>query len=100
MVDPGAVYVDTTVVVGRDVTLFPGVILQGSTVVGDGTELGPNTRLVDTVVGAECVVEQTTGRNARVGDRCVVGPYALLEPGADVPADTVTGPFYTANSGL
>lgn len=100
MVDPGAVYVDTTVVVGRDVTLFPGVILQGSTVVGDGTELGPNTRLVDTLVGAECVVEQTTGRNACVGDRCVVGPYALLEPGADVPADTVTGPFYTANSGL
>ena len=41
MVDPAAVYVDTTVAVGRDVTLFPGVILQGSTVVGDGTELGP-----------------------------------------------------------
>ena len=31
MVDPASVYVDTTVVVGRDVTLFPGVILQGST---------------------------------------------------------------------
>lgn len=100
MVDPGAVYVDTTVEVGRDVTLFPGVILQGSTVVGDGTELGPNTRLVDTVVGAECVIEQTTARNATVGDRSVVGPYASLGPGAEVPDDTVTGPFYTAEPGL
>ena len=100
MVDPAAVYIDTTVAVGRDVTLFPGVILQGSTVVGDGTELGPNTRLIDTVVGAECVIEQTTGRNAVVGDRSVVGPYASLAPGAEVPADSVTGPFYTAEPGL
>ncbi len=100
MVDPAAVYVDTTVAVGRDVTLFPGVILQGSTVVGDGTELGPNTRLIDTVVGADCVIEQTTGRNAVVGDRSVVGPYASLAPGAEVPADSVTGPFYTADPGL
>jgi bifunctional UDP-N-acetylglucosamine pyrophosphorylase/glucosamine-1-phosphate N-acetyltransferase len=100
MVDPSAVYVDTTVRVGRDVTLFPGVMLQGSTVVGDGTELGPDTRLVDTVVGAECVVERTTGRNATIGDRSSVGPYASLAPGADIPADSVTGPFYTADPGL
>ena len=37
---------------GRDVTLFPGTILQGRTVVGDGAEIGPDTRLVDCVVGA------------------------------------------------
>lgn len=100
MVDPSAVYVDTTVKVGRDVTLFPGVMLQGATVVGDGSELGPDTRLVDTVVGAECVVERTTGRNATIGDRSTVGPFASLAPGAEVPADSVTGPFYTAEPGL
>ncbi len=41
MVDPAAVYVDTTVAVGTDVTLFPGVILQGTTVIGDGTRWDP-----------------------------------------------------------
>jgi bifunctional UDP-N-acetylglucosamine pyrophosphorylase/glucosamine-1-phosphate N-acetyltransferase len=100
MVDPSAVYIDTTVVVGTDVTLFPGVILQGSTVVGDGTELGPNTRLVDTAVGADCVVEQTTARSARIGDRSTVGPYASFAEGSELPADSVTGPFYTADSEL
>ncbi len=98
MVDPAAVYVDTTVTVGRDVTLFPGVILQGATVVGDGTELGPGTRLVDTVVGAEAVVEATTARSARIGDRAVVGPFASLGPGAEVADDTTTGAFYTADA--
>lgn len=100
IVDPSAVYVDTTVVVGTDVTLFPGVILQGSTVIGDGCEVGPNTQLIDTVVGADCVVQATTADNSVVGDRCIVGPYASFAPGSEVPSDSITGPFYTAPSAL
>ncbi len=100
MVDPAAVYVDTTVLVGTDVTLFPGVILQGNTVIGSGSEIGPNSRLVDTVVGDSCVVQASTAVNSRIGDRCVVGPYASLGPADLVASDTVTGPFYTAGSEL
>lgn len=96
MLDPAAVYIDTTVTVGQDVTLFPGVILQGSTVIGDRSELGPNTRLVDCTVGSDCVIEQTTARAATIGDRCCVGPYAVLDPGAELAPDVTTGPFYTA----
>ena len=98
MLDPSSVFVDTTVTVGRDVTLFPGVILQGTTRVGDGTELGPNTRLVDCEVGDDCVIEQTTARSARIGDRALVGPYASLGPGTAVPPDVTTGPFYTRDA--
>ncbi|MFZ4519579.1 MAG: bifunctional UDP-N-acetylglucosamine diphosphorylase/glucosamine-1-phosphate N-acetyltransferase GlmU [Microthrixaceae bacterium] len=97
MLDPSSVFVDTTVEVGGDVTLFPGVILQGSTAVGNGSEIGPNTRLVDTRVGQDCTVEQTTATAARIGDRARVGPYAVLGPGAEVPADLATGPFYTSD---
>jgi len=98
MLDPSSVFVDTTVRVGRDVTLFPGVILQGRTVVGDHTEIGPGTRLVDCQVGEECTIEQTTARSARIGDRCTVGPYADLRPGSYVPSDVATGPFYTSDT--
>jgi bifunctional UDP-N-acetylglucosamine pyrophosphorylase / glucosamine-1-phosphate N-acetyltransferase len=98
MVDPSAVYIDTTVDVASDVTLFPGVILQGSTRIGRGTELGPNTRLVDCEVGQDCVVEQTAARLARIGDRAVVGPYVSLGPGTTVPADARVGPLYTSDA--
>ena len=47
MVDPAQTYVDVTVELSPDVTLFPGTILQGTTVVGPGAEIGPATRLVD-----------------------------------------------------
>jgi bifunctional UDP-N-acetylglucosamine pyrophosphorylase/glucosamine-1-phosphate N-acetyltransferase len=95
MLDPANTYVDTTVTIGRDVTLFPGVILQGSTVVGDRSEIGPHTRLVDCVVGADAVISFSSGRNATVGDGAQVGPYAVLEPNSVVASNGSTGAFYT-----
>ena len=95
MVDPDETYIDVTVELGRDVTLFPGTMLQGRTVIGSGTEIGPDTRLVDCVVGTGAVVEHTVGHNAEVGEGARVGPYAYLAPGTSVPGWAVTGPFYT-----
>lgn len=96
MLDPANTYVDTTVIVGRDVTLFPGTILQGDTVIGDGCEIGPNTQLVDCAIGERTRVVASTGRRAQVGSAADVGPYAHLAPGTEVPDGQVTGPFYTS----
>ena len=83
---------------GADVTLFPDTILQGACVVGAGAELGPNTRLVDCVVGAGAVIENTVGRDAEIGAGAHLGPFAVLEPGSSVPDGARPGPFYTAVS--
>jgi bifunctional UDP-N-acetylglucosamine pyrophosphorylase/glucosamine-1-phosphate N-acetyltransferase len=96
MVDPAATYVDATVRLAADVTLFPGVVLQGATIVGEGAELGPGTRLIDCVVGARASIESTVAREAEIGEGAVVGPFAVLGPGASVPAGARTGPHYAA----
>jgi bifunctional UDP-N-acetylglucosamine pyrophosphorylase/glucosamine-1-phosphate N-acetyltransferase len=97
MVDPTRTYVDVTVELAPDVTLFPGVVLQGTTVVHAGAEIGPGTRLVDCVVGENASLDHTVARDADIGRDAVVGPYAVLEPGTRVPSGTRTGPFYTAS---
>jgi bifunctional UDP-N-acetylglucosamine pyrophosphorylase/glucosamine-1-phosphate N-acetyltransferase len=98
MVDPDRTYIDATVQLAPDVTLFPGTVLQGATVVGEGAEIGPNTRLVECTVGARTVVEETVGRHADIGAGAIVGPYAFLEPGSHVSPGRRTGPFYTATA--
>ncbi|HET7486779.1 MAG TPA: bifunctional UDP-N-acetylglucosamine diphosphorylase/glucosamine-1-phosphate N-acetyltransferase GlmU [Acidimicrobiales bacterium] len=98
MVDPARTYVDATVEIGQDVTLFPGTMLQGATVVGTGAQLGPDCRLVDCVVAEGAVVEHTVGRQAEIGADARVGPFASLAPGSRVPAGTVTGPFFSATT--
>jgi bifunctional UDP-N-acetylglucosamine pyrophosphorylase/glucosamine-1-phosphate N-acetyltransferase len=99
MLDPRQTFIDVTVTIGRDVTLYPGTILQGSTVVGDGCEIGPDTRLVDCAVGAGAIVEHAVGHDAEIGPSAVVGPYAHLPSGSHVAANATTGAFYTAPVG-
>lgn len=98
MVDPERTYVDSTVKLAPDVTLFPDTILQGTCEIGAGTEIGPNTRLVDCRVGARCVVENTVGRRAVIGDDVRLGPFAVLEEGTVLSDGARPGPFYTSNS--
>ncbi len=96
MLDPRQTFIDVTVKLGRDVTLYPGTILQGSTVVGDGCDIGPDTRLVDCAVGEGAFVEHTVGHDAEIGAGAVVGPYAHLPAGSSVVSGGTTGAFYTA----
>jgi len=95
MLDPATCYIDATVTLGRDVTLFPNTLLQGRTVVGEGAELGPDTRLVDCMVGSGARVEKTVGHDAEVGPNAEVGPFVSLQPGAQVPAGARISPFTT-----
>ncbi len=99
IVDPAATYVDATVNLAADVTLFPGTILRGATTVGAGSEIGPSARLTDTRVGERSSVSDTVATHAEIGDDAVVGPFAVLEPGARVVSGARTGPFYTGGTG-
>jgi bifunctional UDP-N-acetylglucosamine pyrophosphorylase/glucosamine-1-phosphate N-acetyltransferase len=98
MLDPERTYIDATVQLAEDVTLFPGTVLQGRTVVERGAEIGPETRLVDCIVGEGAVVENSVGRLAEIGAGARVGPFAALLPGSRVAPGAVTGPFFAGES--
>jgi bifunctional UDP-N-acetylglucosamine pyrophosphorylase/glucosamine-1-phosphate N-acetyltransferase len=89
MWDPVTTYIDVDVTLATDVVLLPGVILQGACVVGEHAELGPDTRLVDTTVGEGAVITSSVCRRSVVGPDARVGPFAVLDEGAEVPAGGV-----------
>jgi bifunctional UDP-N-acetylglucosamine pyrophosphorylase/glucosamine-1-phosphate N-acetyltransferase len=93
MTDPARTYLDTTVALAPDVVLLPGTILQGRTVVGTGSVIGPDTQLVDTVVGEDATVQQTVARDSVIGDGATVGPYASLRAGTRLAAGVHVGTF-------
>ncbi len=55
--DPGSVYLEWTVELARDVTVYPGVALFGETKVGEGATLLPGAVLVDSEVKPETLVK-------------------------------------------
>jgi len=93
MLDPGHTYVDSTVELAEDVTIFPGTVLQGSTKVARGAELGPGTHLVDCTIGARARVRATSAERVDVGEDAQVGPWAWLAPGTVVAPGSVVRPL-------
>ena len=81
VVDPATTWVDVTVAFEPDAVVHPGTQLLGATVLGSGAEVGPNSRLTDTVVGEGAVASFTVAEGARIGAGASVGPYAYLRPG-------------------
>jgi bifunctional UDP-N-acetylglucosamine pyrophosphorylase/glucosamine-1-phosphate N-acetyltransferase len=93
MVDPSRTYIDATVALESDVRLLPGTILEGRTVISAGSVIGPDTQLVDSIVGERAVVRQTVAREAEIGDDCTVGPYVSLRPGTRLAPGAHVGTF-------
>ncbi|MFF4254407.1 bifunctional UDP-N-acetylglucosamine diphosphorylase/glucosamine-1-phosphate N-acetyltransferase GlmU [Streptomyces sp. NPDC001663] len=81
VIDPATTWVDVTVTFEQDAVVHPGTQLHGSTHVGEGAEVGPNSRLTDTRVEAGARVDNTVANGAHVGPQASVGPYAYLRPG-------------------
>jgi len=93
MADPARTYIDATVELAEDVRLLPGTVLEGRTSIGAGSVIGPDSRLVDTMVGEEVTITYSVTRDAEVGDGAMVGPYAHLRPGTRLARGAKIGNF-------
>ncbi len=93
VVDPATTWVDADVVLAPDVTILPGVQLQGATVVAEDAVIGPDCTLKDTEVGAGARVVRTHAELAVIGAGSVVGPFSYLRPGTILGAAGKVGAF-------
>ncbi|WP_340378321.1 bifunctional UDP-N-acetylglucosamine diphosphorylase/glucosamine-1-phosphate N-acetyltransferase GlmU [Streptomyces sp. SS7] len=93
VVDPATTWVDVTVTFEQDAVVHPGTQLHGATHLGEGAEVGPNSRLTDTVVGAGARVDNTVAYSSHIGAQASVGPYAYLRPGSRLGAKGKIGTY-------
>jgi bifunctional UDP-N-acetylglucosamine pyrophosphorylase/glucosamine-1-phosphate N-acetyltransferase len=86
MADPDQVFIDASVELEAGARLYPGVHLEGATSVGASAQIGPDTYILDSRIGAGSHVWYAVVRQAEIGEGAEVGPYVSLRPG------TVLGP--------
>ena len=98
VIDPASTWVDVTVTFERDAVVHPGTQLHGSTHVGEGAEVGPNSRLKNTVVGAGARVDNTVSNDSEIGAGASVGPFAYLRPGTRLGTKSKIGTFVEAKN--
>ena len=78
--DPANTYIDPRCRIGEDVTILPGTILQGNTVIGRGCRIGPNTMIRDCAIGEDTTVNASQLNESTVGSHTTVGPFAYVRP--------------------
>ncbi|MFF2960414.1 bifunctional UDP-N-acetylglucosamine diphosphorylase/glucosamine-1-phosphate N-acetyltransferase GlmU [Streptomyces sp. NPDC057963] len=93
VVDPASTLIDAGVTYERDAIVHPGTQLLGTTHLAEDAEVGPNSRLTDTVVGAGARVDSTVADRAEVGEGATVGPYAYLRPGTKLGTKAKAGTY-------
>ncbi len=93
IIDPTQTYIDASVVLGNDSTIFPGVHLLGRTVIGVAATIGPDCKLLDTVVGDGSTISYSVVSETEIGSECTVGPYAHLRPGTRLNDHSKVGSF-------
>jgi bifunctional UDP-N-acetylglucosamine pyrophosphorylase/glucosamine-1-phosphate N-acetyltransferase len=81
VLDPETTWVGADVRLAPDVVLLPGTHLEGVTVVGSGAEIGPDTTIADTVVGAGARVLRSHVTGSTIGAGATVGPFSYVRPG-------------------
>lgn len=93
IVDPDNTYIDQDVEIGRDTVIYPFSFLEGRTKVGGECLIGPNTRLVDTSLGARVEATYSVLVGSEVEDDVTIGPFAYLRPGTQVRSRAKIGDF-------
>ena len=93
LLDPGATYIDVEVRIGRDSTIYPNALLEGSTVIGRDCAIGPSVRIADSSIGDRSTVQFAVILGSTVGKDVAVGPFVRMRPGVEMADGSKAGAF-------
>ena len=94
MIDPASTWIDAGVTIGKDSVLYPNVILEGATVIGEDCIVRSGTRITDCVLGNRVeVLDHCIFRGSCIEDDAKLGPFAHLRPQVSVRKGAKVGNF-------
>ena len=86
-------FIDGTVEVEPDTTIYPNTFLRGRTLIGKGCQIGPGSIIENSVIGDGCRVLQSVIEEAVLEEGVEIGPYSHVRPESHIEADVHIGNF-------
>ena len=82
IINPEMTYIEADVQIGQDTVIQPNTHLRGGTVIGMDCEIGPDTTVIDSVVGNHVQIIASVLEKAQLADHVTMGPFCHLRKGA------------------
>ena len=94
IIDPASTYIDDSVKLSPDSTVYPGVHLLGESRVARGAVIEEFSRIVDSSIGAGSTVKcHSVVESSKIGKDVSIGPFARLRPGSVIKESARIGNF-------
>ena len=93
IIDAENTYIASEVVIEENSTIYPGNVLEGSTVIKKGCVLYPNSRIVDSIINENSTIESSVVIESVVGSNTNVGPFAYIRPESIIGNNVKVGDF-------
>ncbi len=94
LIDPKHTYISEDSEIGRDTVIYPNVVIEGKTIVGDGCVIRSGARLTNAVIGRNvAVLDSSIIADSIVRDNAAIGPFAHLRNGSIIEDEAKIGNF-------
>lgn len=93
LIDPNNTYIGSEVEIGSDTIIYPGNVIEGKTVIKEGCMLYPNSRIKDSIIGAQVTIQSSVVLYSNIGENTTVGPFAYIRPDSNIGKNARIGDF-------
>ncbi|MGL4425435.1 MAG: bifunctional UDP-N-acetylglucosamine diphosphorylase/glucosamine-1-phosphate N-acetyltransferase GlmU [Cetobacterium sp.] len=93
LIDADNTYIEESVVIGQDTTIYPGALIQGDTEIGQNCEILGNTRIIDCKIADEVRIESSVLEESIVENKVTIGPFAHIRPKSHLKEEVHIGNF-------
>jgi bifunctional UDP-N-acetylglucosamine pyrophosphorylase / glucosamine-1-phosphate N-acetyltransferase len=93
-IDPSNAYISSEVRIGRDTVIHSGVHIEGKSIIGEGCEIQPGSRIANSQLGDRVTIkDHSLIVDSEIADDCAVGPFAHLRMNTRMEERAVVGNF-------
>ena len=93
IIGKSSVYIDKTVKIGKNVTIYPNNIIKGNTIIGDNVILLPNNYIEDCEIKNNVTIEYSYLEQSVIENDCHIGPYSRIRPNSFIGSNCKIGNF-------
>jgi bifunctional UDP-N-acetylglucosamine pyrophosphorylase/glucosamine-1-phosphate N-acetyltransferase len=93
LLDPATAYIDEDARIEPDTVIYPNTHVLGQTIIGAECEIGPNSVIRNSKIGAHCRVKSSFVEESTLEDHVEIGPFGHLRSGAHLGAHVHMGNY-------
>jgi bifunctional UDP-N-acetylglucosamine pyrophosphorylase/glucosamine-1-phosphate N-acetyltransferase len=92
--DPSHAYISAEAEIGRDCVIYPDVVIEGKSTIGEGSVIRSGSRISNSRLGANVLIkDHSIITDSEIESNCTVGPFAHLRMNAVLKEKATVGNF-------